>query len=111
MRVFGIDAGIASVGWAVLDISDDGGKIVACGTRMFDTPETAKDRKPKKQHSTREARFAPGHTSPPPTHERGTPAPVRKWIARFRPPRPWPLVSTREASAPRPSIARSRQRS
>ena len=51
MRVFGIDAGIASVGWAVLDIAeedgaDEGGNVVACGTRMFDAPETDKERKP-----------------------------------------------------------------
>lgn len=46
MRIFGIDAGIASVGWAVLDIEDAGGDVVACGTRMFDAPETDKERRP-----------------------------------------------------------------
>jgi CRISPR-associated endonuclease Csn1 len=46
VRIFGIDAGIASVGWAVLDVSDGAGRIVACGTRMFDAPETDKERTP-----------------------------------------------------------------
>ncbi len=51
MRIFGIDAGIASVGWAVLDIAEEDGAaadgaILACGTRMFDAPETDKERKP-----------------------------------------------------------------
>ena len=42
MLVFGIDGGIASVGWAVADIGDADARIVAAGTWMFDTPETAK---------------------------------------------------------------------
>lgn len=46
MRVFGIDTGIASVGWAVLDIGVSSNAIVACGTRMFDAPETDKERRP-----------------------------------------------------------------
>jgi CRISPR-associated endonuclease Csn1 len=46
MRVFGIDGGIASIGWAVLDIGDNEGAVVAAGTWMFDAPETAKERMP-----------------------------------------------------------------
>lgn len=46
MLIFGIDAGIASIGWAVLNIKETSNKIVACGTRMFDAPETDKERKP-----------------------------------------------------------------
>lgn len=46
MRVFGIDGGIASIGWAVLDIEEDSGRILAAGTWMFDAPETAKERTP-----------------------------------------------------------------
>jgi CRISPR-associated endonuclease Csn1 len=46
VRIVGIDAGIASVGWAVLDIGEGNGRIIACGTRMFDAPETDKERKP-----------------------------------------------------------------
>ncbi|OYV68964.1 MAG: type II CRISPR RNA-guided endonuclease Cas9 [Acidiphilium sp. 21-60-14] len=46
MLIFGIDAGIASIGWAVLTIDDNTAKIIACGTRMFDAPETDKERKP-----------------------------------------------------------------
>jgi CRISPR-associated endonuclease Csn1 len=47
LRIIGIDAGIASVGWAVVDIDQGAGSVVACGTRMFDAPETDKERKPK----------------------------------------------------------------
>jgi CRISPR-associated endonuclease Csn1 len=46
MRIFGIDGGIASIGWAVLDITDDTASIVAAGVRMFDAPETDKERTP-----------------------------------------------------------------
>jgi CRISPR-associated endonuclease Csn1 len=46
MRVLGIDGGIASIGWAVLDIEEDGGEVIAAGTWMFDAPETAKERTP-----------------------------------------------------------------
>ncbi len=46
MRIFGIDGGIASIGWAVLDIEDDTATIVAAGVRMFDAPETDKERTP-----------------------------------------------------------------
>jgi CRISPR-associated endonuclease Csn1 len=47
MRVLGLDCGIASVGWAVLDVSseDQAGSIVAGGTRMFDPPETDKEKR------------------------------------------------------------------
>lgn len=46
MRIFGIDGGIASIGWAVLDIEDEAAMIVAAGVRMFDAPETDKERTP-----------------------------------------------------------------
>jgi CRISPR-associated endonuclease Csn1 len=51
MLVLGLDCGIASVGWAVLDFdaTEASGSIVACGTRMFDTPETDKERRPKSE--------------------------------------------------------------
>ena len=54
-RIFGIDAGIASIGWAVTELDDDPaqphptGQIIACGSRMFDAPETDKERKPTNQ--------------------------------------------------------------
>ncbi len=50
-KVLGLDCGIASIGWAVLEFADDflNGKIVGCGTRMFDTPETDKERRPKSE--------------------------------------------------------------
>lgn len=49
MRVLGLDCGIASVGWAVVEIGDTKpeGMVFAVGTRMFDTPETDKERRPK----------------------------------------------------------------
>ena len=46
MRIFGIDGGIASIGWAVLDIEHDAATIAAAGVRMFDAPETDKERTP-----------------------------------------------------------------
>jgi CRISPR-associated endonuclease Csn1 len=46
MRILGIDGGIASIGWAVVDISDGAAGIVAAGVRMFDAPETDKERTP-----------------------------------------------------------------
>jgi CRISPR-associated endonuclease Csn1 len=50
-RILGLDCGIASVGWAVLeyDAAETTGSIIACGTRMFDTPETDKERRPKSE--------------------------------------------------------------
>jgi CRISPR-associated endonuclease Csn1 len=51
MLILGLDCGIASVGWAVLehDAAETTGSIIACGTRMFDTPETDKERRPKSE--------------------------------------------------------------
>jgi CRISPR-associated endonuclease Csn1 len=46
MRIFGLDGGIASIGWAVLDVEDGSARIVAAGVRMFDAPETDKERTP-----------------------------------------------------------------
>jgi CRISPR-associated endonuclease Csn1 len=46
MRIFGLDGGIATIGWSVLDIEEDSLRIVAAGVRTFDAPETAKERTP-----------------------------------------------------------------
>lgn len=48
MKIVGIDGGIASVGWAVVDVDEDVGTftIQGAGSRMFDAPETDKDRTP-----------------------------------------------------------------
>jgi CRISPR-associated endonuclease Csn1 len=48
MRIVGIDGGIATVGWSLLDLDGDAGTltIVAAGVRTFDAPETAKQRTP-----------------------------------------------------------------
>jgi CRISPR-associated endonuclease Csn1 len=46
MRIFGLDGGIASIGWAVLDIEEGVVRIIAAGVRTIDAPETAKERTP-----------------------------------------------------------------
>lgn len=53
-RVLGIDLGIASCGWALIELVDSGdgppdGRIVGMGTWMFDAPETDKERTPTNQ--------------------------------------------------------------
>ena len=55
MKVLGLDCGIASVGWAVLEVAEDKaeGHIVACGTRMFDSPEEATQSGPKLKSEAR----------------------------------------------------------
>lgn len=47
MRILGLDGGIASIGWAVID--EENGQIIACGSRCFDAPETDKERIPTNQ--------------------------------------------------------------
>ena len=56
MRILGIDGGIASTGWAVIEVEDGPdatsgpiGKIVAMGSRTFEPSETPKERTPKNQ--------------------------------------------------------------
>lgn len=49
MRILGLDGGIASLGWAIIEEGDAGGSIVACGARCFDAPETDKERIPTNQ--------------------------------------------------------------
>ena len=49
-RTLGIDLGIASCGWAVIEDDGDGqGHIVAMGSRTWDAPETDKERTPTNQ--------------------------------------------------------------
>ena len=49
-RTLGIDLGIASCGWAVIEVDDDCmGRIVAMGSRTWDAPETDKERTPTNQ--------------------------------------------------------------
>ena len=46
----GIDLGIGSCGWALIENVDSGdGRIIALGVRCFDVPETAKERIPTNQ--------------------------------------------------------------
>ena len=47
MIVLGLDGGIASIGWALIDEAEQ--RIIACGARCFDAPETDKDRVPTNQ--------------------------------------------------------------
>jgi CRISPR-associated endonuclease Csn1 len=49
VRVLGIDLGIASCGWALIEEDAEGGRIVAWGVRTFDAPETSKERTPTNQ--------------------------------------------------------------
>ncbi len=46
-RILGLDIGIASCGWAVLEMNGDGGGIVAAGARCFDPPLVPKTGEPK----------------------------------------------------------------
>jgi len=49
-RTLGIDLGIASCGWAVIEQGEDCvGRIVAMGSRTWDAPETDKERTPTNQ--------------------------------------------------------------
>lgn len=49
-RILGIDLGIASCGWAVIELAEGtDGRIVAMGSRTWDAPETAKERTPTNQ--------------------------------------------------------------
>ena len=54
MKILGIDGGIASIGWAVIELDrDDGdapmGNVLGAGVRTFEAPETDKERTPKNQ--------------------------------------------------------------
>jgi CRISPR-associated endonuclease Csn1 len=47
VRILGVDLGIASCGWGVIETSESGGKIMAAGVRMFDAPLVDKTGEPK----------------------------------------------------------------
>ena len=47
VRVLGIDLGIASCGWGVIEIGERKGRIVAAGVRTFDAPLVDKTGQPK----------------------------------------------------------------
>lgn len=55
MRILGVDGGIASVGWAVIDIESEEriGQIVAAGTWMFESPEEPTQSGPKLKNADR----------------------------------------------------------
>jgi CRISPR-associated endonuclease Csn1 len=46
-RVLGVDLGIASCGWGVIEVADGAGTIVAAGVRYFDAPLVDKTGEPK----------------------------------------------------------------
>ncbi|MCK6453571.1 MAG: type II CRISPR RNA-guided endonuclease Cas9 [Alphaproteobacteria bacterium] len=48
-RTLGIDLGIGSCGWAVIEEDGAAGRVVALGVRTFDVPETDKERTPTNQ--------------------------------------------------------------
>ena len=47
--ILGLDLGIGSCGWALIDLSGTSERIVGLGVRTFDVPETDKDRTPTNQ--------------------------------------------------------------
>ena len=55
MRVLGVDGGIASVGWTVIDVEPEQrtGRIVAAGTWMFESPEETTQTGPKLKNADR----------------------------------------------------------
>lgn len=46
-RILGVDLGIASCGWGVIEVGEPDGKIVAAGVRCFDAPLVDKTGEPK----------------------------------------------------------------
>lgn len=55
MRILGIDGGIASIGWAVVEVSDaeTAGRILAIGSRTFESPEEPSQTGPKLKNAER----------------------------------------------------------
>jgi CRISPR-associated endonuclease Csn1 len=55
MRVLGIDGGIASTGWSVIEISEfeAAGRVVAAGSRTFESPEEPSQTGPKLKNAER----------------------------------------------------------
>ncbi len=56
MRILGVDGGIASTGWAIVDIGESDGavsKIVAAGSRTFESPEESTKSGPKLKNADR----------------------------------------------------------
>lgn len=55
MRILGIDGGIASTGWAVVEISESeaAGRVVAAGSRTFESPEEPSQTGPKLKNADR----------------------------------------------------------
>ena len=49
VRVLAVDLGIASCGWALINDAGENGGIVGWGVRIFDAPETPKERTPTNQ--------------------------------------------------------------
>ncbi len=46
-KILGIDLGIASCGWGIIDLGENGGEVVAAGVRCFDAPLVDKTGEPK----------------------------------------------------------------
>jgi CRISPR-associated endonuclease Csn1 len=52
-RILGIDLGIASIGWGVIETGEPDGKIIAAGVRTFDAPEEKTQRGTVSKNSER----------------------------------------------------------
>lgn len=55
-QIIGIDLGIASCGWAIIDQDNDAGHILAMGSRTFDAPEDTDNKHTPKNQQRRTAR-------------------------------------------------------
>ncbi len=56
MRILGVDGGIASTGWAIIDVEqgdETAGKIIAAGSRTFESPEESTKSGPKLKNADR----------------------------------------------------------
>ena len=53
MRILGLDGGIASIGWAIIELNGPSGKILAAGSRTFESPEEPTKSGPKLKNADR----------------------------------------------------------
>lgn len=53
MRILGLDGGIASTGWAIIEVDGEWGRIESAGARTFESPEEATQKGPKLKNADR----------------------------------------------------------
>ena len=97
MRVLGIDLGIASCGWAVVEPDGETPRIVARGSSLFRRSPRRQDRRTQERGPPRRARPTARHPAPQAAHAKGARDPPSLRLARRR----------RERSAARRDAARS----